>query len=294
MTYKRLLLHTLFVLTSISLSASQAKSAGTVYGKVTSSDGEIIDCATVYLKGTEYSCSTDERGIYRIKVPAGNYIIVFSSVGFEKTEQKVNIPADCRIKLNVKLKSATQLTEVVVVGSSVSRVKNSAYNAVAVNTQDLINTTKTLGDALDKVPGIKIRESGGVGSDMAITMDGFSGKHIKVFIDGVPQEGVGDSFGINNIPVNFAERIEVYRGVVPVGFGADAIGGIINIVTPKRRRKWFVDASYSYGSFNTHKSYINVGQTLSSGFKYEIKARVKSAYSIYNKMETKKIPFEEI
>lgn len=272
MTYKRLLLHTLFVLTSISLSASQAKSAGTVYGKVTSSDGEIIDCATVYLKGTEYSCSTDERGIYRIKVPAGNYIIVFSSVGFEKTEQKVNIPADCRIKLNVKLKSATQLTEVVVVGSSVSRVKNSAYNAVAVNTQDLINTTKTLGDALDKVPGIKIRESGGVGSDMAITMDGFSGKHIKVFIDGVPQEGVGDSFGINNIPVNFAERIEVYRGVVPVGFGADAIGGIINIVTPKRRRKWFVDASYSYGSFNTHKSYINVGQTLSSGFKYEINA----------------------
>lgn len=82
---------------------------------------------------------------------------------------------------------------------------------------------------------MKIRESGGVGSDMAVTMDGFSGKHVKVFIDGVPQEGVGSSFGLNNIPVNFADRIEVYRGVVPVGFGADAIGGVINIVTPRRQ-----------------------------------------------------------
>ncbi len=107
---------------------------------------------------------------------------------------------------------------------------------------------------------------------MAVTMDGFSGKHVKVFIDGVPQEGVGSSFGLNNIPVNFADRIEIYRGVVPVGFGADAIGGIINIVTPRRQRKWFMDASYSYGSFNTHKSYVNFGQTLRNGFKYEINA----------------------
>lgn len=48
--------------------------------------------------------------------------------------------------------------------------------------------------------------------------------------------------------------------------------GVINIVTPKRQRKWFIDASYSYGSFNTHKSYINFGQTFDNGFKYEINA----------------------
>ena len=70
--------------------------------------------------------------------------------------------------------------------------------------------------------------------------------------------------------MNFADRIEVYRGVVPVGFGSDAIGGVINIFTPRRQRKWFVDASYSFGSFNTHKSYVNFGQTLRNGFKYEI------------------------
>ena len=260
------LFHTLPILTSA------MSPMGMISGKVLSAYGEAIDYATIFLKGTEYSCFTNERGLYHLKAPAGNYTMVFSSVGFEKSEHKVEIPADGRIKLNVKLKSSTQLAEVIVVGSQVSKVKNSAYNAVAGNTQDLVNTTKTLSDALGKAPGMKIRESGGVGSDMAVTMDGFSGKHIKVFIDGVPQEGVGSSFGLNNIPVNFAERIEVYRGVVPVGFGTDAIGGIINIVTPKRRRQWFVDASYSYGSFNTHKSYVNVGQALQNGFKYEINA----------------------
>ncbi len=76
----------------------------------------------------------------------------------------------------------------------------------------------------------------------------------------------------SNIPVNFADRIEVYKGVVPVGFGTDAIGGVINIVTNKKRRRWFLDASYSYGSFNTHKSNVNFGQTFKNGFTYEINA----------------------
>lgn len=245
---------------------------GMVSGKVLSTDGEPIDYATVFLKGTSVSATTNEKGLYHLQAPEGEYTLVLSSVGFDKQEVKVTIKAGDRVRVNVKLKPAAQLGEVIVVGNSLSKLKNSAFNATAVNTQDLVNTTKTLSEALAKAPGMKIRESGGVGSDMAVTMDGFSGKHVKVFVDGVPQEGVGSSFGLNNIPVNFAERIEVYRGVVPVGFGADALGGVINIVTPRRQRKWFVDASYSYGSFNTHKSYVNFGQTLASGFKYEINA----------------------
>ena len=108
---------------------------------------------------------------------------------------------------------------------------------------------------------------------MQLMLDGFSGSHVKVFIDGLPQEGAGQALDLNNLPVNYAERIEVYKGVVPVGFGTDALGGVINIVTNKHhRRRWFLDASYSYGSFNTHKSYLHFGQTLRNGFTYELNA----------------------
>ena len=262
----------IFTICLLSFNLTAKDLTGLISGKVLSADGEPIDYANVYLKGSVYAATTDEKGIYHIKAPAGNYTIVFSSVGYEKLELKATIASNERTKLNVKLKPDAQLAEVIVVGNTLSKVKNSAFNATAVDTKELVNTTKTLSEALSKAPGMKIRESGGVGSDMAVTMDGFSGKHVKVFIDGVPQEGVGSSFGINNIPVNFADRIEVYRGVVPVGFGSDAIGGVINIITPKRQRRWFLDASYSYGSFNTHKTYVNFGQTLSNGLKYEINA----------------------
>ncbi len=245
-----------------------------VSGKVISKEKqEIVDFATVYLKGTTYGCTTNEQGIYHLQAPAGKYTLVVSAVGYESVEKPVTLVRGERMKMNVVITpSITELDEVVVVSNGVSRIKRSAFNAIAVDTKELQNTTKNLSDALTKAPGMKLRESGGVGSDIQLMLDGFSGKHVKVFIDGVPQEGVGSSFGLNNIPVNFADRIEVYKGVVPVGFGTDAIGGVINIVTNKKKRNWFLDASYSYGSFNTHKSYVNFGQTLKNGFTYEINA----------------------
>lgn len=189
-------------------------------GKIISAENkETIDFATVYLKGTQFGCTTNEKGIYHLKAPAGDYTLIVSAVGFETVERKVHLTEGERNKLNIVIKpSTTELDEVVITSTGVSRIKRSAFNAVAVDTKELQNTTKNLSDALAKAPGMKLRESGGVGSDMQLMLDGFSGKHVKVFIDGVPQEGVGSSFGLNNIPVNFADRIEVYKGVVPVGF----------------------------------------------------------------------------
>ncbi len=253
--------------------AAKAQQEAMISGKILSTEKEIVDFATVYLKGTNYGGTTNEEGIYHLKAPAGNYTLVVSAIGYTTVEKAVRLTAGERTKQNLTIKpQVEELDEVVIVSNGISRLKRSAFNAIAVDTKELQNSTKSLSDALSKAPGMKLRESGGVGSDMQLMLDGFSGKHVKVFIDGVPQEGVGNSFALNNIPVNFAERIEVYKGVVPVGFGTDAIGGVVNIVTNKKRRNWFLDASYSYGSFNTHKSYVNFGQTLDNGFTYEINA----------------------
>ena len=259
-----------FLLLLISISAfSQHKTM--ISGKVLSTEKTTVDFATVYLKGTNYGGTTNEEGIYHLQAPAGEYTLVVSAIGYKTVEKPVKLMRGERTKMNVVISpQATELDEVVVVSNGVTRLKRSAFNAVALDTKALQNSTQNLSEALAQAPGMKIRESGGVGSDMQLMMDGFTGKHIKIFIDGVPQEGVGSSFGLNNIPVNYAERIEVYKGVVPVGFGTDAIGGVINIITKKNRNKWFLDAYYSYGSFNTHKSYVNFGQTFRSGLTYEI------------------------
>ena len=201
----------LFFLLLASLSVHAQRRGGMISGRIISTEKETVDFATVYLKGTSYGGTTNQEGLYHIKAPAGDYTLVVSAVGYTKVEKKVKLVNDERMKLNITIAPETQqLDEVTIVSTGVSRVKRSAFNAVAVDTKELQNTTKNLSDALTKAPGMKLRESGGVGSDMQLMLDGFSGKHVKVFIDGVPQEGVGSSFSLNNIPVSFADRIEVY------------------------------------------------------------------------------------
>ena len=182
----------LFLLLSVSLSARSQRGGGMISGRIISTEKETVDFATVYLKGTSYGGITNQEGLYHIKAPAGDYTLVVSAVGYTKVEKKVKLVNDERMKLNITIAPETQqLDEVTIVSTGVSRMKRSAFNAVAVDTKELQNTTKNLSDALTKAPGMKLRESGGVGSDMQLMLDGFSGKHVKVFIDGVPQEGVG-------------------------------------------------------------------------------------------------------
>ncbi len=183
----------------------------------------------------------------------------------------------------------TRLSEAVVVGTGIKAPAQVALNAVSLDLRPLKGTTKSIADALTKAPGVKLREGGGMGSDLQLMIDGFGSKHVKIFVDGVPQDGVGSSFAIGNIPAGFAERIEVFRGVVPVGFGTDALGGVVNIVTGKRPRGWQLDASYSYGSFNTHRTHAAFSHSLGNGFTYEL-----TAYQNYSDNDYKvDVPVED-
>ena len=144
-----------------------------VSGKVISKEKqEVVDFATVYLKGTTYGCTTNEEGIYHLHAPAGKYTLVVSAIGYKTIEKPVTLVHGERIRMNVMIApSVTELEEVVVVSNGVSRVKRSAFNAIAVDTKEFQNSTKNLSDALAKAPGMKLRESGGVGSDMQLMLD---------------------------------------------------------------------------------------------------------------------------
>ncbi len=184
-------------------------------GKVMEKDSTAVAFATVCLKGTHYGSTTDDMGRFRFRAPAGKHTLAVSIIGYETVEKNITVDKSPRNLTVVLQPAATELEAVVVTGGGVGRVRRSPFNAVAVDTKALQNTTKSLSDALTKLPGVKLRESGGVGSDMQLMLDGFSGKHVKVFIDGVPQEGAGQAFDLNNIPASFAERIEVYKGWCP-------------------------------------------------------------------------------
>ncbi|MBQ5924776.1 MAG: TonB-dependent receptor [Alistipes sp.] len=254
------------------VSATEPPRTALIEGVVTDHEGNPLPYTTIYVSGTTNGTTADSEGRYRLTVEQGERDIVVQMLGYA-TEQKSISVAEGRNTLDVALRTeATGIEQVVVSASGVGHLRRSAFNAVAVDTKSLQNTTQSISDAMSRAPGIRLRESGGVGSDMSLSVDGFSGKHVKIFIDGVPQEGVGGAFSLNNIPAGYAERIEVYRGVVPVGFGADALGGVVNIVTNKSRRSWYADASYSFGSFNTHRSTLNAGQTLDNGFMWEVYA----------------------
>lgn len=246
---------------------------GLVSGRIMTDEKEAAPFATVYLKGTTLGTTPNAQGLYHLKAHAGNYTLVISAIGYRTIEKPIVIEAGNRTKVNVVIKTEVQqLQEVTVQANGTRRLQRSAFNAAAIDTKALSHSTKSLGDALGKTTGVKLRETGGVGADLQLTLDGMSGKHVKVFIDGVAQDGVAQSFSLNNIPANFAKRIEVYKGVVPVQFGTDAMGGVINIVTDRLQKPWHIDASYAGGSFNTHKWNLSFGHQLPQGWYYELRA----------------------
>ena len=111
-------------------------------------------------------------------------------------------------------------------------------------------------DIIGQAAGIRVRQDGGLGSRAEFSINGISGKQLKFFLDGIPLDYFGAGAGLNILPVNIIDRIDIYKGVVPVELGADALGGAINIISRKNITD-YTDVSYGYSSFNTHKGSLN-------------------------------------
>ena len=255
-------------------------SAQVIKGRVTdSTTNEALSYAAVEIRSFEDDVyiggsSTNEKGEFEFHLK-GRYPKIRITVSFlgYKTIQKVYAPATEYSYLKFEMQEDSQtLNEVVVKGlSPAEKVQRLAYNVSLVETAKLKSTTMDLSNVIDKISGVKIRSTGGVGSEANVTLNGFSGRHVKIFIDGVPMDGMSSAFGLNNIPVGLAKRVEVYKGVVPIELGGDALGGAINIVTDNSRCTR-VNASYSFGSFNTHKTNVYAEHTTKKGFYVSLNA----------------------
>ncbi|ERJ59495.1 TonB-dependent receptor [Sphingobacterium paucimobilis] len=263
----------LFNSTSL-FSQNHQRNAAKIIGYVKDQDGNVVTGATVYILNTSYSTQVDKDGHYVLVVESGEYEIMSSAVGFitQKAKVSVNKGENKNQRFVLKTDPKTAIEQVVVTGkSAIQEVRETPYNVAVLDATKFHNSSMELSDLLNRASGVKIRQNGGLGSATSVNLNGFSGRHVKVFIDGVPMQGMGSAFQLNNIPVNLAERIEIYKGVVPIELGSDALGGAINIITNKRNKS-YADVSYSYGSFNTHKTNINVGYAAKNGFTIQLNA----------------------
>jgi outer membrane receptor protein involved in Fe transport len=236
--------------------AVQAISQSSVLGTVKGTNGEGLPGVSVQIKNSTLGEHTDTDGKFILKgVKDGTCKIVFSAVGFKTQQHPAVVKNGRNVELNVTLEENSEnLNEVQVVGKTEARqLKEGAYNVNAIDTRAFANTSSDINQILNRMSGVRIQESGGLGSDFRFSLNGLSGNHIKFFIDGIPMESFGGGLSLNNIPVNLAERIEVYKGVVPAYLGSDALGGAVNIVTKGKGGGNKLDASYSIGSFNTHR-----------------------------------------
>ncbi|WP_169928609.1 TonB-dependent siderophore myxochelin receptor MxcH [Labilithrix luteola] len=141
------------------------------------------------------------------------------------------------------------------------RLQSSAQAVHVVDTKLAKREAADMGEVLARSEGVSVQRGGGLGSSMRLSLNGLTDEQVRFFLDGVPLELSGYPWGISNVPVNLVKRVEVYRGVVPIRFGADALGGAVNLASDTEVKGTHGAASYQIGSFGTHRTTLGV-QTL--------------------------------
>jgi hypothetical protein len=194
---------------------SSAQDTGSIRGTLTSKAGEAVPSLTVRLQPTTLGATSDMAGVFSIKnVAAGTYTLLITGLGYRPVQRPVTVAAGQETVVALAVEEvAVNMADVTVLGrTEAQEVNRQAFNVTAIDATKLYNTTLDVAGVLDRVAGVRVRESGGVGSNFNLSINGFAGNQVRYFIDGIPMEGFGSSFQINNIPINTAERIEVYKG----------------------------------------------------------------------------------
>lgn len=216
-----------------------------------------INKATIIFQGNTYI--TDNLGKINIdNLSEGLHPISVHVDDYLPLQDTIEILANYQNKYTFTLFSQdNKLEDVTIYAKSKEQILREApIKTVVVDTRAVIDRPNTLSELMNQSAGIRIRQSGGLGNNVDIAINGFQGNAVQYFRDGIPLEYLGGAFNINNVPINLLQRVEIYKGVIPVSLGADALGGAVNLVSNTQMTN-HVNLSYSYGSFNTHTANVS-------------------------------------
>lgn len=248
----------LFIFTSTFLMAQN-----TISGKINDEYGNPLAGVNIQVLDTQINTKTNTAGFYQIEnLVNGRYTIEVTSDGYILKKHTIVLENSQDTSVTIALekadrtsRDAEKLNDVVVKGISEKQKKEQTAQAVSViEMREAKFKTADLGEVLAQTQGINVRRTGGLGSRTNFSMNGLTGNQIRFFLEGIPLEYHGYTFGISTVPVNLVDRVEVYKGVVPIEFGADALGGAINLITPKIKSGFSGSFSAQAGSFGTYRT----------------------------------------
>ncbi|MEM9325676.1 MAG: TonB-dependent receptor plug domain-containing protein [Bacteroidota bacterium] len=247
------------ILLVLTLSAAASK-CQTLEGIVLDREGNKVPLVLVSVAETDIQELADFDGKFSIPLPEyGAYTVVFEATGFRPITDTVDLTRTSKIFVRVSLTPVVEsLEDIVITAESDFRIINREPLAISsVGTKEMQRLTTDAIELLNRTSGIRIRQSGGLGSEINISIQGAQGTAIRKYYDGLPIKYLSRGLDINNLPLSQIDRIEVFRGVTPLEVGTDALGGGINII-PKKAEKSYLDVSYQVGSFNTHRPAVNL------------------------------------
>ena len=246
-----------------------AQEAGAVRGTVTlEENGGPVHGAVILVVGTGEFALTDERGMFEIDdVRAGSYEVLAQREHLTAGRQMVTVDPGAAATVDFML-GLSPVHEDVTVTASVGGTETTFEAFNAVTTLDSFDITResaaSLGDALRNEPGIASR-SFGPGSSRPI-IRGFDGDRVLILEDGLRTGDLSSQSGDHGVTIdpNGAERIEIVRGPATLLYGSNAVGGLVNVITPHESyRESLFDGARAQFSTNVGSANAEAGTTAS-------------------------------
>jgi outer membrane receptor for ferrienterochelin and colicins len=230
MTFKM----TLLLLSFSHIIQAQKKTDANVVGHVTSS-GIHLPYVTVGVKGTTIGTVTDETGHYQlINLPTGEQVISLSMIGYKEQEKSVLIEAGKTIEIKFDMvEDIFNISEVVVSANRGEQKRTEAPVIVNTISPELFHTSQsvTLGEGLNFSPGLRLENNCQNCGFSQVRMNGMEGPYSQILINSRPVfSGLAGVYGLELIPSNMIEKVEIVRGGGSALYGSNAIAGTINII----------------------------------------------------------------
>ncbi|SEG01604.1 TonB-dependent receptor [Parabacteroides chinchillae] len=220
------------------LNPSDANVVGHILDK---KSGEHLSFINVYLHGTTIGTSTDATGHYYLKnLPEGKFTLVMKSLGYKTIEKQLTLKKGKTLEVNFEAEEdAVSLDGVVVSANRNETTRRLAPSLVNVLDAKVFETTHatSLADGLNFQPGVRVENNCQNCGFQQVRINGLEGPYTQILVDSRPIfSALTGVYGLEQIPANMIERVEVMRGGGSALFGSSAIAGTINIITKEPLR----------------------------------------------------------